>query len=1247
MNGRSPLVSVVIPCFNLGAYLDEAVQSVLDQTFQDFEILIVDDGSDEPATRSLFTSYRRPRTRILRTDNRGLARARNLGLAEAVGQYVSFLDADDLFEPAFLERTVAVLETEPDVAFASCWLTAFGASSFDWAPETCSLPALLVEDTVCTAALTRRDVLEAVGGFDPEMPASGYEDWDLAITLAERGYEGRIVHERLFRYRIRVGSMTEVCTSAENHSRLFEYMVDKHASTYRRHYAAVLEDIRQRIVSFETVLEHPPDRPAIPSQDKWREGILALETHRRALQVLAYGGDRPDPEQLQVDLGTLGRNEPISRVWGIDRGTPIDRLYIERFLEAHRADIRGDVLEVKDAGYTKRYGHDLGKSTVLDVASQNADANLIADLSVPGALPRAAFDCVLLTQTMQFVYDVNEVVRNVHTALRAGGVALVTVPCVSRVDYEAGVDGDFWRFTPASARRLFGAHFGAEHAEVVSFGNVMSCVSFLHGLAVEDLPASGLDHHDGYFPLLVAVRAVKAHPRVHATESDTAPYEGFHDSATCRAVSGWVWDPGDPQRRLSVDVWVGDEKLGTVWADGLRPDLAAAGLSDGRFGFVLPAPRDLHDVVSRPVRVSVAGSDWDLENSPRALRCVCERAASPMPTSHAEADPWVDVHEVTSEIDDENLVGAHLDMPRAGSRLAFPWLEVAGWAVGRNAPVQGIEFTCAGRPFLRADVDLPRPDLSHVFPGVSWAGIAGFRANFSLFGLRGDVTLGVHALLADGSRAALGTVAVRVDGSRARGLPSVTAVIQASPVEKKGLRASVGHQYLVERALVVSHAGAGTLLGHPGLEPIPSSAAALEVTGDGLLWLHGGGDEVSPLFLERATGCLADDAEASFATDGDSSRVADALPEVLSGTALGQAVVFRASCVRSIGGFDARAESAAAAQWDLCIRLVEAGQPGRVFEMTDAFAVEPVPLRLSREEGVWLFERHEDLYRRHFVEALLSRESTIGEALRSSRVVECVLESELVPIVRANQRERDRLAAKMRSQRNGSGSASSKAEKKLGDFDRIVPFSPVWGAERGLCVDRYYIERFLERHADDVRGVVLDIHDSAYAARFGASRIERCDVLDVDPLNSNATVIADLRDAQSIPTDTYDCVILTQVLHFIDDTPAAVLETARILKPGGVVLLSLPCANRIDPEGGLDGDFWRVTSDGLEALLRMGFPDAAIDVQAWGNRIAVVGFLAGVAAEEIGFETLDKNDPAFPLVLTARVAGTVAEPLAR
>jgi GT2 family glycosyltransferase len=236
----APAVSVVIPCYNLGQFLDEAVDSVLAQTFDDAEVLVVDDGSTDPATRELIARYQRPRTRVIATAHAGLAAARNRGIAEASGRYLCALDADDRLEPRFLEKTVAVLDQDPSVAFASTWLRTFGAECWDWTPERCDLPALLRENTVLTAALVRRDAVLAVGGFDTAMPVQGDEDWDLWLTLVERGYRGAILPEVLFAYRRRPGSMSTICWNGPGHVPLAAYRVAKHADTYRMHLTSVL-----------------------------------------------------------------------------------------------------------------------------------------------------------------------------------------------------------------------------------------------------------------------------------------------------------------------------------------------------------------------------------------------------------------------------------------------------------------------------------------------------------------------------------------------------------------------------------------------------------------------------------------------------------------------------------------------------------------------------------------------------------------------------------------------------------------------------------------------------------------------------------------------------------------------------------------------------------------------------------------------------------------------------------------------
>ena len=235
-----PQVSVLIPCFNLGAYLDEAVNSVLGQTFQDFEILVVDDGSTDRATARLLRDYERPRTRVFHTENRGLAKARNLLIAQARGEYLCSLDADDLLHPRYLEATVAVPrhQSAPDLRVVTTSNVRCGNAGVAGRGPV-RLPMLLCDDTVITAALVRRSAVVAMGGFDEQMPSQGDEDWALWLALVESGHLGTILPDVLFYYRQRPNSMCLECTQGDTHLRLVEYLVKKHEGSYRRH----LEDV--------------------------------------------------------------------------------------------------------------------------------------------------------------------------------------------------------------------------------------------------------------------------------------------------------------------------------------------------------------------------------------------------------------------------------------------------------------------------------------------------------------------------------------------------------------------------------------------------------------------------------------------------------------------------------------------------------------------------------------------------------------------------------------------------------------------------------------------------------------------------------------------------------------------------------------------------------------------------------------------------------------------------------------------
>ncbi len=239
-----------------------------------------------------------------------------------------------------------------------------------------------------------------------------------------------------------------------------------------------------------------------------------------ARAVLPTGWRRPilkawDERSLRPLLGRrvsggMRRATPVSRTFGLDRGQAVDRFYIERFLAEHAGDIRGAVLEVGDATYTRRFGGGVTRSEVLHAAPGNPAATIVGDLTRADALPAGAFDCVLLTQTLHFIFDVQAAVRTVGRALAPGGVVLATMPGISQLSrHDLNRWGDFWRFTSLSARRVFEACFRPELVRVETHGNVLAAAAFLYGFAIEDLRPADLEKNDPDYELLITVRAVK------------------------------------------------------------------------------------------------------------------------------------------------------------------------------------------------------------------------------------------------------------------------------------------------------------------------------------------------------------------------------------------------------------------------------------------------------------------------------------------------------------------------------------------------------------------------------------------------------------------------------------------------------------------------------------------------------------------------------------------------------------------
>lgn len=211
-----------------------------------------------------------------------------------------------------------------------------------------------------------------------------------------------------------------------------------------------------------------------------------------------------------MSVGRARSSKPLCRHYGYSRGTPIDRFYIEQFLDKHQGDIRGRVLEIGDDAYSKRFGRSkVTAQDILHVLEGTPGATIVGDLAKPGVIPTAAFDCIIVTQTLQLIFDVSRALAQLHQALRPGGVLLMTVPGITSIDRGEWGESWNWSFTETAIGRLLAQSFNDGQVDVSTFGNLFAATAFLHGAAVEEVSRSRLRKLDKAYPVTVAARAVR------------------------------------------------------------------------------------------------------------------------------------------------------------------------------------------------------------------------------------------------------------------------------------------------------------------------------------------------------------------------------------------------------------------------------------------------------------------------------------------------------------------------------------------------------------------------------------------------------------------------------------------------------------------------------------------------------------------------------------------------------------------
>jgi hypothetical protein len=479
------------------------------------------------------------------------------------------LDADDVWLPEKLEKQVALMQRHPEIDVLMSpfyyWFPDGGK-----APQQMTLvagklqpgiliPKILVDGDNAAApscVMMKWRFATEVGGFDETAP-NLVEDQAMWLKATVRGATIYYDPNYLVLYRVHDSSCCKAASERQTldaHVWLYSKLIDLlrdcrdsrlNVSQLTKTARYKLCDTLRQLADHLTLRNGTSGRPSRLS--RIRVHWLLLRSYRWALGpacsglLLLHGVskkltgklsswivpvrrgsqnradlERPPQPQVgsppvgQLAWGGLRRLEPISRTWGFDRGRPVDRYYIEAFLARNAADVRGRVLEIGDDSYTRQYGGDrVTCCDVFDIAANNPRATIVGDLAQGDQIPSNTFDCLIVTQTLYLIYDFRASLQTVFRILKPGGVLLLTTAGITRVSHTEWPGSSYWSFTGYSIRRLLEEVFPAASVAVDSHGNVLTAISFLHGLAVEELLPEELDYRDPDYEVILTARAVK------------------------------------------------------------------------------------------------------------------------------------------------------------------------------------------------------------------------------------------------------------------------------------------------------------------------------------------------------------------------------------------------------------------------------------------------------------------------------------------------------------------------------------------------------------------------------------------------------------------------------------------------------------------------------------------------------------------------------------------------------------------
>ncbi len=524
MTETSAQISVIIHFLNAAKYLSQAIDSVLRQTFMDWELILVDGGSTDASVviARRYQAERPDQIRILEhrgATTLGIFSSRLWGAESANAPILALLDSDDEWHPQFLERHYAIYQ----YVFAQ-------------------RPGMVY----CPVTYWWEDAASAVQSYVQPVPPPGlHEPPDLLIPFLEENYQRSaansavmIARELVLQARSLIGTANEgmaedqylwsclltqmpVFVSPEPLARYRQWAGSTCATTLKRDQAITLRRTHLRWLREHLIASyHGTQRDALLVQ---LEAIIAQECPERAEKQTTSNKSpivpmaalpcnllqklRPFPSLIRARLRSMIGIRPLSLQWGADRGMPILRYYTEEFLHEYASDIRGQCLEFQEDTYSKRFGKERVRNVeILHHDGNNPNATLIADLTRPNSLPSEQFDCILCTFVLHVIFDVERAVSEIFRLLKSGGVLLVVVPHISMCDPQAG---ELWRFTPEGLRRLLANIFGTENVTIRAYGNALTAAGNVRGLTAHEFMKHELQAHDERFASAVCARAVR------------------------------------------------------------------------------------------------------------------------------------------------------------------------------------------------------------------------------------------------------------------------------------------------------------------------------------------------------------------------------------------------------------------------------------------------------------------------------------------------------------------------------------------------------------------------------------------------------------------------------------------------------------------------------------------------------------------------------------------------------------------